>query len=164
MLILHLLFFATIALVVVYSIFGTLDKSKGDAVVTTLSWALAVHASLFVVVLMTSCKTDTGAVRATYALGALLLVANAVMDSVGSHDRGVAQVLGVAAVVTGLLILGLVRTEMFKQCIRYKGLIRASYAAQRDPNAPREQKVDIAERVIKDLRLAPNKIRRMLRL
>jgi len=163
MLILHLLFFATIGLLLVYTIFGALPE-KNDAVIKTLSWALAVHVALFVFVLLTSCRTDSVPVRVVYVVAALLVVGNAILDTMDESDSRKWRILGMAAITVGVVSLGSIRTEMFKQCVRYKGLIKASYAAQRDPNAPREQKIDIAERVIRDLGLAPSKIRRILRL
>lgn len=165
MLVLQLLFSATTILLILYCIFSILEV-RNEAVVVVLSWALAIHALLFVLVLMTTCKTDTAVVRSVYMLGALLLVGNAVMETLGTKS-GVERHVRAAAVgvlTMGVLVLGLFRTEIYKQCVRYKGLLRTRYLAARGPNMQREAKVDVAEKVIDDLSLGAGNIRRVLRM
>jgi hypothetical protein len=162
----HLLFFATAVLLIAYSILRALPVGDvPSSAILTLSWALAVHAVLYALVILTSCKTDTPAIRSVYVLCATALVVNAVLDTMDkSKGNKVPMIVGVAAVGTALLVLGLFRTELYRQCVRYKGLIKASYVASRDAGMHREQKVDVAEQVIRDMRLAPTKIHRMLRM
>jgi hypothetical protein len=167
MLVLQLLFSATTILLILYCIFSILEV-RNEAVVVVLSWALAIHALLFVLVLMTTCKTDTAVVRSVYMLGALLLVGNAVMETLGTKagpmiDQHV-RAAAVGVLTMGVLVLGLFRTEIYKQCVRYKGLLRTRYLAARGPNMQREAKVDVAEKVINDLSLGAGNIRRVLRM
>jgi len=151
--------------------FGRLRGKQG--IVVTLSWSVAVFGMLYVGSLLAGCTTDRSPQKTIYVVAAGLLVANAILDTalfsenklpVVPRSSCVVRMVGLSVVAVTLAAYGMIRTSMYTSCISTKSFIKGSYAAVRDPDMPRAEKIAIAEHLIRSMGLSPGKTKRILRL